>query len=81
MAPLVVLGLRANVEDDVIVLGIYELFCGFGVNLLVGARVAAVIRSIASVAVAVAVAVAVGGLSKAASEPGEGDDAREGCGN
>lgn len=35
---LVVLGLRANVEDDVIVLGIYELFCGFGVNLLVGAR-------------------------------------------
>ena len=70
---LVVLGLRANVEDDAIVLGIHELFCGFGVNLLIGGGAAAVIRSIA--------AVAAGGRAKVASEPGEGDDAREGCGD
>ena len=68
----VVLGLRASVEDDVIVLGIHELLCGFGINLLVGVGVAA--------AVAVCVAVVTGRCAKAASEPGEGDNAREAYG-
>lgn len=68
---LVVFRLRAHVEDDVVLLGVHELLCRFGVDLPVGGGAAGVASAF----------ILSGGCAEAAGESCEGDDARKGGGD